>query len=93
MNKQQVREIAEVAFKSRFGDIGIVGINVEPRFVRIIYDAAFEDLRTEGTMRVRSKFVEKVWRAWKTAPDTLHPLHRQVRPCRGLGPRRSGAVG
>ena len=77
MNNQQVREIAEAAFKSRFGDIGIVGINVEPGFdhcddpmvdVRIVYDAAFEDLRTEGTMRVRSEIVEKVWAAAEDSP-------------------------
>ena len=30
MNHQQVREIAEAAFKARFGDIGIVSINVKP---------------------------------------------------------------
>ena len=29
MNHQQVRDIAEAAFKSRFGDIGIVSINVK----------------------------------------------------------------
>ena len=32
MNDQQVREIAETAFKARFGDIDIVGINVKPGF-------------------------------------------------------------
>ena len=77
MNNQQVREIAEAAFKARFDDIGIVGINVEPGFdhyddpmvdVRIIYDAAFEDLRTEGTMRVRSEIVEKVWAGVEDSP-------------------------
>ena len=77
MNNQQVREIAEAAFKARFGDVGIVSINVEPGFdhcddpmvdVRIIYDAAFEDLRTEGTMRVRSEIVEKVWAAAEDSP-------------------------
>ena len=77
MNNQQVREIAEAAFKARFGDIGIVSINVKPGFdhcddpmldVHIIYDAAFEDLRTEGTMRVRSEIVEKVWAAAEDSP-------------------------
>ena len=77
MNNQQVREIAEAAFKTRFSDIGIVSINVESGFdhcddpmvdVRIIYDAAFEDLRTEGTMRVRSEIVEKVWAAAEDSP-------------------------
>ena len=77
MNHQQVREIAEAAFKARFGDIDIVSINVEPGFdhhddplvdVRIIYDAAFEDLRTEGTMRVRSEIIDKVWRDAEDSP-------------------------
>ena len=77
MNNQQVREIAEAAFKARFGDIGIVSISVKPGFdhcddpmldVRIIYDAAFEDLRTEGTMRVRSEIVQKVWAAAEDSP-------------------------
>ena len=77
MNHQQVRDIAEAAFKARFGDIDIVSINVEPGFdhyddplvdVRIIYDAAFEDLRTEGTMRVRSEIIDKVWRDAEDSP-------------------------
>ena len=76
MNNQQVREITEAAFKARFGDIGIVGIDIAPGFdhyddplvdVRITYDAAFEDLRTEATMKVRSEIIDKVWR---DAPDS-----------------------
>ena len=77
MDDQQVREIAEAAFKARFSDVGIVSINVKPGFdhyddpmldVKIIYDAAFEDLRTEGTMRVRSETVRKVWAAAEDSP-------------------------
>ena len=77
MNNQQVREIAEAAFKARFNDVRIVSISVELGFdhcddpmvdVRIIYDAAFEDLRTESTMRVRSEIVEKVWAAAEDSP-------------------------
>ena len=72
MNNQQVRDIAAAAFKARFGGIGIVSINVKPGFdhyddplvdVRIIYDAAYEDLSTEGTMSVRSEIIDKVWEA------------------------------
>ena len=71
MNDQQVRAIAEAAFKARFGDIDIV-VEVKPGFdhdddplvdVRIIYDAAYEDLSTEGTMSVRSEIIDKVWEA------------------------------
>ena len=32
MNNWQVREIAEAAFKTRFGDIDIASINVKPGF-------------------------------------------------------------
>lgn len=70
MDKQQVRDIAEAAFKARFGDIDIVSVSVKPGFdhydaplvdVRIIYDAAYEDLNVEGTMSVRSEIFSKVW--------------------------------
>ena len=76
MNNQQVRDIAEAAFKARFCDIAIVSVNVKPGFdhyddplvdVKIIYDAAYEDLNVEGTMSVRSEIVDKVWR---DAPDS-----------------------
>ena len=77
MNHQQVRDIAEAAFKARFGDVGIISINVKPGFdhyddplvdVKIIYDAAYEDLSTEGTMSVRSEIVDKVWVAAQDSP-------------------------
>ena len=53
MNNQQVREIAEAAFKAHFCDIDIVSINVKPGFdhyddpvvdVKIIYDGEVEQL-------------------------------------------------
>ena len=77
MNHQQVRKIAEAAFKARFANISIVGIYIEPGFdhyddplveVRIVYDAAYEDLRTEGTMKVRSEIIDKVWRDAEDSP-------------------------
>ena len=80
MNIEQVREIAEAVFKARFGDIGIV-INVKSGFdhyddplvdVRIIYDAAYEDLSTEGTMTVRSEIIDKVWREAEDSPGWPH---------------------
>ena len=74
MNHQQVREIAEAAFKARFGDIGIVSISVKPGFdhcddpmldVNIIYDAKVERLiapdKAPDMVRVRSEIVEKLW--------------------------------
>ena len=77
MNIEQVGDIAEAAFKARFGDIDIVNVNVKPGFdhyndplvdVKIIYDAAYEDLNVEGTMSVRSEIVEKVWRDAQDSP-------------------------
>ena len=75
MNNQQVREVAEAAFNARFGDIGIVSVNVKPGFdhyddplvdVKIIYDGEVEQLiapdKVPGMMEVRSEIIDKVWR-------------------------------
>ena len=76
MNEQQMRETAEVAFKARFPGIGIV-VNVTPGFdhyddplmdVRIIYDAAYEDLNIEDKMSVRSEIIDKVWSETEDSP-------------------------
>ena len=70
MNNQQVRDIAEAAFKARFGDIDIVSVNVKPGFdhyddplvdVKIIYDGTVEQLGGEGILRVQSDIFSKVW--------------------------------
>ena len=72
MNHQQVREIAEAAFKAHFGHIHIVSINVKPGLdhyddplvdVNIIYDAKVEELLRGDTMEVRSEIIDKVWEA------------------------------
>ena len=82
MNIEQVREIAEAAFKARFPGIGIV-VHVKPDIdhygdplvdVRIIYDAAFEDLNIDGTMIVRSEVIDRVWREAEDSPGWPH-LH------------------
>ena len=62
MDDQQIREIAEAAFKAHFGHIGILSINVEPGIdfgddfpvveVRIIYDAKMEEVLNGDTMAV-----------------------------------------
>ena len=76
MDIEQVREIAEAAFKARFPGIGIV-VHVKPGFdhdddplvdVRIIYDAAYEDLSIEGTMSVQSEIIDKVWSGTGDSP-------------------------
>ena len=50
----------------------MVSVNVKPGFdhydaplvdVKIIYDAAYEALSTEGTMSVQSEIIDKVWEA------------------------------
>ena len=70
MNEQQVREIAETAFRSRFGDIDIVSVNVKPGFdhhddpmldVKIIYDGTVEQLIGPDMLKVRTEIVSKVW--------------------------------
>ena len=70
MNEQQVRDIAETAFKARFGNIEIVSVNIKPGFdhyddplvnVKIIYDGTVEQLGGEGILHVLSEIVEKVW--------------------------------
>ena len=72
MNNQEVREIAETAFKARFGDIEIVRISVKPGLdhydeplvdVRIIYDGEVEQLGGEGIRDVISDVVDKIWEA------------------------------
>ena len=81
MNHQQVREIAEAAFKARFSDVGIVSISVKPGFdhcddpmldVNIIYDGEVEQLiasdKAPDMVRVRSEIVEKVWAAAEDSP-------------------------
>ena len=81
MNHQQVRDIAEAAFKARFGDIDIVSVNVKAGFdhyddplvdVKIIYDGKVEQLiapdKVPGMMKVRSEIIDKVWRDAKDSP-------------------------
>ena len=77
MDIEQVREIAEAAFKARFHDIDIVSINVKPGFdhdddplvdVRIIYDGTVEQLGGEGILRVQSEIIDKVWSGTEDSP-------------------------
>ena len=74
MDSQQVRKIAEMAFKARFSDIDIVSVNVKPGLdyddepmldVKIIYDGEVEQLiapdRVSDMLKVRTEIVSKVW--------------------------------
>ena len=75
MNEQQVRDIVETAFKTRFGDVEIVRINVKPGFdhyddpivnVKIIYDGTVEQLDNDDLLDVLTEIASKVW---LDAPD------------------------
>ena len=82
MKEQQVREIAEAAFKARFRDIDVVSVNVSSQIdhhddplvdVRIIYDGEVEQLTCEGgSMEVRSEIIDKVWNGAEDCPGWPH---------------------
>ena len=81
MNDQQIREIAEAAFRVRFGDVKIVRVNIRRGFdheddpvvdVSIIYDGMYEQLKGGGLMDVRSEIIDKVWRDAKDSPGWPH---------------------
>ena len=84
MNHQQVRDIAEAAFKARFADIDIVSINVKPSFdheddpvvdVKIIYDGEVEQLiapdKVPDMLKVRTEIFSKVW--WDAQDSPGYP--------------------
>ena len=61
MHEQQGEEIAETAFKARFGEVDVVCVNVKHGFdhcddpaldVNIIYDGKYEQQRWVGSVRV-----------------------------------------
>ena len=71
MDEQQIREIAEDAFKAHFSDLEIVRIDVDPRIdhdgdrvvdVKIYCDGNYEKLRGAGLLRVHSDIASKAWR-------------------------------
>lgn len=70
MNKQQISEIAETAFRNQFSDIKVVRVNVKERLdhdedpvvdVNIIYDGKYEQLNGAGLLRVQSDIISKAW--------------------------------
>ena len=77
MNERQVGNIAEEAFRTRFGDVEVVRVNVRSGFdheddpvvdVNIIYDGKYERLKGDGLFDVRSEIIDKVWRRAKDSP-------------------------
>ena len=70
MDKQQIRKIAEDAFKMHFSDFEIIRIDIEPRVdhdedrvvdVNIYYYGQTKKLRGAGLLRVHSDIVSKAW--------------------------------
>ncbi len=81
MNEQQLREIAETAFKRQFADIDIVRINIRQRLdhdddpvvdVDIYYDDECGQLTGEGYSRVSLEVLDKTWSEGKE--DLGYPL-------------------
>ena len=83
MTEQQVRQIAEAAFKAHFSDVDIVTIGVKPDFdiydeplldVRIVYDAEVERVigpeagNGDSIVKVLSEIIEKVWEEPEDSP-------------------------
>ena len=71
MNEQQIRRIAETAFKRQFPDVKLVRVNVWPGVgfeddspvvdVHIIYDAKYEQLNAAGLLGVLSEVTDKAY--------------------------------
>lgn len=71
ISERRIRKIAEEAFKTRFSDVKLVRINIQPTLgpdeqpyvdVTIIYDGKYEQLNGTGLLRVQSDIVSKAWR-------------------------------
>ncbi len=81
MNERQIREIAEAAFKSHFGDVKLFRVNVRRGFdydddpvvdVTIIYDGKYEQLNGAGLVDVQREVVDKAWREAEDSPGFPH---------------------
>ena len=79
MNDEQIREIAEAAFKAHFADIDVFRINLRRGFdsdddptpvvdVNIIYDGKYEQLNSAGLSYVAMEINNKVWRDAEDSP-------------------------
>ena len=75
MDEQELREIAEAAFKHQFGDIDIIRVNIRQGVgfeddspivdVDIIYDDESGPVTGRGFVRVLSELVDRAWREGK----------------------------
>ena len=98
MDDQQVREIAEAAFKAHFGDIDVCRINIRHGFdheddpvvdLTLIYDGKFEQLNANGLLDVRLDINHKVWR---DAEDSRGWPHVHFMPKPEIGRRDPATV-
>ena len=98
MNEQQMRRIAEAAFKRQFGPIDIDGINIRRRFdfeddpavdVNIVYDDNDGQLTGRRHNNVRLEIHDKTWLAGKDdlGWPHVHPIAKS-----GLGRRDPATV-
>ena len=82
MNEQQVRKIAEAAFRTRFGDVKLVRVSVRRGFdfdeddpmvdVNIVYDGKYEQLNGSGLLDVCTEIIDRVW--WDAEDSPGFPL-------------------
>ena len=99
MDEQQLREIAEAAFKHQFSDIDIVRINIRQGVgfeddspivdVNIIYDDESGQVTGHGLAITRTELVDKTWRDGKV--DLGYPCVNFIAKS-GLGQRDPAAV-
>ena len=93
MDEQQLREIAEAAFKSQFDDVEIIRINVRQGVgfdddpivdVDIIYDDESGQVTGHGLVLTRTELIDKTWREGKV--NLGYPYVNFI-PKSGLGQR------
>ena len=99
MNEQQMRQIAEAAFKRQFGDIDVVRVNVRRGIdfeddtpivdVHIVYDDESGQVTGHGLVRTRTEVIDKTWRDGKD--DLGYPYVRFIAKS-GLGQRDPAMV-
>ena len=71
MTEQEIRQIAEAAFKAEFPDVVLHRVNVWPEagfedyspsvYVNIIYDGRYEQLNARGLVNVLSEVATKAY--------------------------------
>jgi len=81
MTEQEIREIAETAFKDKFPNVKLDRVNVWPGFgfeddspivdVSIIYDGKYEQLNGLGISKVLTEVVSKAF--WEVEDDLGFP--------------------